>query len=69
MIDVIDNGPGVAGAIRERIFEMRFSTKSQGMGVGLWLCQRIAHQHGGHLACMAMNTGAHMRLTLPMAPP
>ena len=64
-IEVADNGSGIAPALQDQIFEMNFTTKSHGMGIGLWLSRRIAQTHGGDLACVSSPRGARMRLTLP----
>ena len=66
LIDVVDNGPGLPEELYEKVFEMSYSTKTQGMGLGLWLSRRIAHMHRGHLCCIANPTGTRMRLSLPM---
>lgn len=68
-IDVQDNGPGVPAGQREKVFEMNYSTKPQGMGIGLWLSRHIAQTHGGQLVAMDSAAGAHMRLSLPWAQP
>lgn len=67
IIDVIDNGPGVPLGQHEKIFEMNYSTKPQGMGHGLWLSRHITQTHGGQLVAMDSAVGAHMRLSLPLA--
>lgn len=65
VVDVQDNGPGVPAGQHEKLFEMNYSTKPQGMGLGLWLSRHIAQTHGGQLVSMDCATGAHMRLSLP----
>jgi signal transduction histidine kinase len=64
-VDVVDSGPGIPVEMHEKVFEMSFSTKSHGMGMGLWLSRRIAQMHRGHLGCVAKAQGTCMRLTLP----
>lgn len=66
LLDVVDNGPGVPPELQEKIFEMNVSTKSHGMGLGLWLSRRIAQMHRGDLACVNQPQGARMRLALPL---
>ncbi len=48
--DIEDNGGGVAPGNEERIFEVFFSTKEQGTGLGLGIARRIVEEHGGELA-------------------
>lgn len=48
-VRVEDRGPGFSDAALAQVGNRRFSTKSDGMGVGLVLCQRIAKQHQGTL--------------------
>jgi signal transduction histidine kinase len=51
-IVVTDNGPGVAAADRERVFEPFVSGKPTGMGLGLAVSRAIAEAHGGTLDAM-----------------
>jgi signal transduction histidine kinase len=48
-IEVIDHGPGIPNADRERVFERLYTTESRGrgLGVGLYLTQAIVAAHGG----------------------
>ncbi len=46
---VIDRGPGIAPAVAERLFTPFFTTKAEGMGLGLSLCRTVIEQHGGAL--------------------
>lgn len=48
-IEIIDNGPGIPGDIREDIFVPFFTTKPQGTGIGLSLSRQITRLHGGDL--------------------
>jgi signal transduction histidine kinase len=52
VVSVIDDGPGIPDAIRERIFEPFFTTKKkgEGMGIGLDICRRIVESHGGTIS-------------------
>ncbi len=49
-LDVEDDGPGVAEAVRGRIFEPLITTKEHGNGLGLALVKRVAERHGGSVA-------------------
>ena len=46
---VSDTGPGLAPAALERLFEAFFSTKTEGMGIGLNLCRSIVESHQGRM--------------------
>ena len=65
-VDVMDDGPGLPPTLHEKVFEMSYSTKTQGMGLGLWLSRRICLMHRGHLACIGQPAGTCMRMTLPV---
>ncbi len=68
-ISVCDSGPGIPPDLMERIFENFFTTKSDGMGLGLALSRSIAESHGGKL--QALNPpggGACFHLILPPIP-
>jgi signal transduction histidine kinase len=46
---VRDSGPGIPAGDLGRIFEPLFSTKSDGLGMGLAICRTIIDAHGGRL--------------------
>ncbi|MDB5998548.1 MAG: sensor histidine kinase [Rhizobacter sp.] len=46
---VIDHGPGVAAEVADRLFTPFFTTRREGMGLGLSLCRTVIEQHGGTL--------------------
>jgi polar amino acid transport system substrate-binding protein len=49
-VEIEDSGPGIPEADRERVFEPFFTTKgSAGTGLGLYICRRIAREHGGSI--------------------
>ncbi len=65
---VQDSGPGIAPEVLPRVFEPFFSTRQGGLGLGLSLCESLAHGMGGQLsAANARPGGAVFRLTLPLA--
>lgn len=66
LVSVRDSGPGVAGKNIDKVFEPFFSTKREGMGMGLAICRSIVQEHGGRV--QAMNNdgpGATFRFSLP----
>jgi signal transduction histidine kinase len=66
MIQVIDNGPGIADP--ERIFDAFATTKETGMGIGLAVSRSIVEAHEGQLrAENNLEFGAALTLILPVA--
>ena len=66
---VIDRGQGIAADVHEKLFEPFFSTKAEGMGMGLNICRSIVEFHGGRLwAAPNPAGGTIFRFTLPRAP-
>ncbi len=69
-ITIDDEGKGVTGDARERIFEPYVTTKATGTGLGLAIAKKIALEHGGSLAVAAEPSpagGARFVLTVPLA--
>jgi two-component system sensor histidine kinase DctS len=48
-VAVIDNGHGIPPEVAERLFSPFFSTKAEGMGMGLSICRTAIEFHGGTL--------------------
>jgi two-component system C4-dicarboxylate transport sensor histidine kinase DctB len=65
-VRVSDNGPGVPGELRPRLFEPFVTGKPSGVGIGLALSRRIALAHGGDLVLERVGPGASFLLTLPV---
>ena len=69
VIMVGDSGTGIDDAVRKRVFDPLFTTKSNGMGMGLPICRSIVRAHGGELwAAPADPHGTEFRFTVPVAP-
>ena len=67
-VAVSDNGPGIAPEALTRLLEPFFTTKPQGMGLGLPISRTIIETHGGRLwAENNAQGGATFRFTLPVA--
>ena len=48
-ISVADTGPGLSDEVRRKLFQPFVTTKPDGMGVGLSVCQLVVKRHGGRL--------------------
>ncbi|OBV39803.1 sensor histidine kinase [Janthinobacterium psychrotolerans] len=63
---VADSGSGVAPEAQQRIYEALYSTRPDGMGLGLAICRAIVEAHGGQLWHEAARTrGAIFHFTVP----
>jgi len=58
---VIDNGPGIAPADRERIWSPFFTTREEGTGLGLALSRKAIEAHGGRIELVSDSTPADSR--------
>jgi signal transduction histidine kinase len=65
-ISVADSGVGIDPKNMERIFDAFFTTKSDGMGIGLAICRSIVDRHGGTLSVSpSARHGSVFRVVLP----
>jgi two-component system sensor kinase FixL len=64
-VSVIDSGKGIAPELMVRLFEPFYTTKPQGLGVGLNLSRSIVTSHGGRMLASANPTGG-MRFTFAL---
>jgi two-component system, LuxR family, sensor histidine kinase DctS len=65
---VADVGPGIPDSVKVRLFTPFFTTKPEGMGLGLSLCRTVVEQHGGFLGFEPNRPrGTVFRFTLPAA--
>ena len=65
-VSLADNGPGFAEDDLASVFEALFTTKPQGMGVGLSVCRTIIEEWGGKISAgNAPGAGATVRFTIP----
>jgi signal transduction histidine kinase len=68
LVAVRDSGPGIDPKNLERVFEAFYTTKSNGVGMGLAICRSLIEAHGGRLWAEANELrGAVFRFTLPNA--
>ena len=65
-VTVQDTGPGISTEIRERVLDPFFTTKADGLGLGLSICQSIVDRHGGRLWLDTNNgSGTTFHFTVP----
>jgi len=66
LVVVQDSGPGLPAAALERVFDVFYTTKPSGLGVGLSICRSIIEAHGGRLWVTAnVPHGATFQFTFP----
>ena len=67
-IFVEDTGPGLSVEAAERLFDAFYTTKPEGMGMGLSICRSIVEAHGGRISATNRldRPGASFRVTLPV---
>jgi signal transduction histidine kinase len=67
LVGVRDTGPGLSPESLPRLFEPFYTTKPDGMGIGLSICRSIVEAHGGRLlATRCAPQGALFEFTLPI---
>lgn len=68
LIDVKDTGPGIPENLRERVFDVHFTTRPDGSGLGLAICRRLIEEAGGTIGFESRpGEGTTFRLALPLA--
>ena len=70
---VTDAGPGLSPEAIDRLYEAFFSTKSEGMGIGLNLCRSIVESHQGRINAENLYnagqvTGCRFTFWIPVSP-
>ena len=67
-LSVKDNGQGIEAKAMPHLFEPFYTTKQEGLGMGLAICRSIVETHGGHLwAENNPDGGATFYFTIPIA--
>jgi len=69
-LSVTDTGPGIPADQLRRVFELFFTTKSHGTGLGLAVAKKIVERHGGTIGVdSAVGKGTTFTIEVPCAPP
>jgi nitrogen fixation/metabolism regulation signal transduction histidine kinase len=66
IIEIEDNGPGIAEEIREQIFQPYVTSKKTGTGLGLAICEEIVSAHEGHLDFESAPGATLFRIAIPI---
>ena len=70
LVTVQDSGPGFTPESFDRLFDPFYTTKADGMGMGLSLCQRLIESHGGTISVdNRPGSGASFTFRLPRFQP
>lgn len=67
-VDIIDNGPGVSEALRDRLFLPLVTGRAEGTGLGLAIAQTLVQQHAGLIECESRPGHTEFSLYLPVLP-
>lgn len=67
LVTVRDDGPGISPNLRAHIFDMHFTTKNTGTGIGLYVARAVAESHGGVISVEStLGVGTCFRISLPL---
>lgn len=70
VLRILDEGTGIPEEIREKIFDLYFTTKSEGSGIGLAMTYRILQLHHGSVEVQSRkDRGTEFRLRIPLIAP
>jgi len=64
---VENDGPAIAAADLDRIFDTFWTRRARGSGLGLAICKRVVEAHGGTIRAENMRRGPRFTFTLPLA--
>jgi two-component system sensor kinase FixL len=65
-ITIRDTGPGFLPEMRGKLFHAFATTKRDGLGIGLKICQSIVEAHGGSIKALPTGPGATFQIRLPL---
>jgi len=66
-VTVRDSGPGLSPELVEKVFEPFYTTKRNGLGMGLRISRSVVESHGGRIWAEASTAGGIFHFTLPLA--
>ncbi len=65
IIEIADNGPGIAGEVKDRLFDPFVTTKPEGVGLGLALARQTAEESGAQLTVARQDGETIFRIAIP----
>lgn len=69
LLTIADRGCGIDGSVAEKLFDPLFTTKPEGMGMGLAICRSVVENHRGRLSFETNPGGGTVfRILLPLSP-
>ena len=67
-IEITDNGPGIPEELKKKIFDLYFTTKNEGTGIGLSVAQKILSEHKGTIEVFSEpGKSTKFKITLPQS--
>jgi two-component system sensor histidine kinase DctS len=67
-LTITDRGCGIGASVADKLFDPLFTTKAEGMGMGLAICRSVVENHRGRLSFEANPEGGTMfHILLPLA--
>jgi PAS domain S-box-containing protein len=67
-IRITDTGKGIDADSLKKIFDLAYTTKGEGSGLGLWLCKRVVHEHNGRIDVHSeIGKGTSFTIAIPPA--
>ncbi len=67
-LSVTDTGTGIAADDLGKVFDLLYTAKPEGTGLGLWMCRRIVHEHNGTIEVRSeLGQGTEFDIKLPLA--
>ncbi|MBB3144212.1 signal transduction histidine kinase, partial [Phyllobacterium trifolii] len=67
LVKIHDNGPGLTPETRKKLFSPFYTTKPDGMGMGLSICRSILTAHGGSISASSEpGAGTTFEFTIPL---
>ncbi|MCA9139878.1 MAG: PAS domain S-box protein [Planctomycetales bacterium] len=65
-IAIIDTGTGIPAEVQSKVFDPYFTTRNEGTGMGLALCDKIVRQHDGSIDFQTSDRGTEFSVVLPI---